>query len=75
MENLFLVPLIRSNPSILGINFEAFIPRELEVERNTEKSREYGAIIKSAFYGMLNPTITNIDGVLLVRFGTYQVFN
>lgn len=68
MENLFLVPAIRSNPRILTIDFDIFIPRELAVERNTEKSKQYGDKIKSLYYSVLEPSVTNIDGILFVRF-------
>jgi hypothetical protein len=68
MENLFLLPVLRSIPSLLSMSFEVFIPRELEVARNTEKSRKYGKMIERVYYPVLKPTVTNIDGVLFVSF-------
>lgn len=66
MEVLMLVPVIRSNPSFLQLGFEFIIPRELGVEKNTEKSRKYGEMLENTYYPVFEPTITNLDGILFV---------
>lgn len=47
-------------------NFQNYIPRELNVTRDSEKSFEYAEMIKQTYYGMMEPSITNIDGLMAV---------
>lgn len=68
MENLPLLIGIRSDNAFLELlsNFENFIPREANVERNTEASQKYAQMIRDMYYPVLRPTVTNIDGLILV---------
>ena len=68
IENLQFI-LLRNDPQAFSLisNFEHYIPRELGIERNTDKSRKYGEMIRNVYYPVLKPTITNFDGILFVR--------
>ena len=72
MENLLWI-VGRHDPQTFELlsNFEHYIPRELGIERNTDKSRKYGEMIKNVYYPVLKPTITNFDGIILVRTQQY----
>jgi cholinesterase len=74
MENLPMMSFIRSGPEEFAVvtNFEIFIPKELGVERNTDKSRKYAQMIRNVYYPVLAPTVTNVDGLLLVRFSVLK---
>lgn len=69
LENLPLLTMIRSDAESLQMlsNFENFIPREAGVERNTTKSQKYAQMIKNNYYPKLEPTVTNIDGMIKVN--------
>ena len=70
LETLEALLTFRLRPDLfeMVLNFENFIPRELNIEQETEKSKKYAQMIKNLYYPVLEPTITNIDGILFVRF-------
>ena len=69
-EVLGVAITLRAVPDFLPAfaDFQNYIPRQLDVERNTEKSLKYAEMIKRTYYGILEPTITNIDGMMFVSF-------
>lgn len=75
MESLGFVPLLRLVPEFLDFlsDFEARIPMELGIERNTEKSRQFAAMIRHTYYPVFEPTITNVDGLLYVSYETFLI--
>lgn len=68
MENMPLLIEFRQSPERFQLlsNFENFIPREAGVEKNTTLSKKYTQMIKNNYYPTLEPTVTNIDGLLKV---------
>lgn len=68
LENGALIPLVQSFPLALlsFANFESFVPANLNFSH--EERAEHGETLKATYYGMMEPTITNIDGVVFVRF-------
>jgi cholinesterase len=68
MENLGSILAFRAMPELFAsyANFENFIPLQLGVERNTEKSKKYAEMIKNVYYPVFDLTITNIDGFMFV---------
>jgi carboxylesterase type B len=67
-ESLEILPSIRAMPQLINTlsNFENFIPRELNITRETEESQIYAENMKRVYYGRLAPSVTNIDGILTV---------
>lgn len=70
MEGLYLINSIRIDSELFTVfsNFENYIPLELGVHKNTEKSRQYASMIKNTYYPIFEPSITNIDGLAFVSF-------
>jgi carboxylesterase type B len=68
MESIAFIPDLRRDTELFSefTNFENFIPFELGVERNTEKSRKYADMIRKVYYPVFKPTITNIDALVFV---------
>jgi cholinesterase len=68
MESLGFIPVLQMIPEFFTFfaDFESRIPAELAIDKNTEKSRKYGEMIKNIYYPIFEPTITNIDGLLYV---------
>lgn len=68
MEGLSMLPLLRNDPNFFDLrsNFELYIPRELNVTRGSEASIKYAEILKKTYYGLLDPSSTNIDGIMKV---------
>lgn len=68
-EGLEILPLIRTMPEMIETfsNFENYIPRELNIERNTDQSRRYAETLRAAYYGRMQPSVTNVDGLLTVQ--------
>lgn len=66
-EGLGLISTLRAVPEIFDAyaDFENQVPRELNVTRKTAESKRYGQMLKETYYGMLTPTVTNIDGIML----------
>lgn len=69
VEVMGVIVTIRLLPESLAIfgDFRNYIPSELNVKRNTVKSQKYGEMIKQVYYGVLQPSMTNIDGILFVE--------
>lgn len=76
VEVMGVIVTVRLLPESMPIfaNFQNYIPNELNVERNTEKSRKYAEMIRRHYYGVLQPTLTNIDGVLFVSSDPRSTF-
>lgn len=78
MEVAPIAASIQSNPEFLPLfmNYEDYIPRQYNVERNTNTSREYGEMIRKVYYPYLEPTVTNADGLVLVslRLDLFEIY-
>jgi cholinesterase len=68
MESIGFISDLRSDAELFSgfTNFENFIPFELGVKRNTEKSKKYAEMIRKVHYPVFKPTVTNIDGLIFV---------
>jgi len=47
-------------------DFNSFVPKDLKLAVDSPKRAEYAKVLKSMYYGMLEPSLTNIDGCLYV---------
>lgn len=67
-ENGALIPLIRTVPGIINVmaNFTSYVPYSLG--HSNETREKHGQTLKSTYYGMMEPTITNCDGFITVSF-------
>lgn len=65
METLEILPFVHAVPGLVDIlgNFEVYIPRELNVERESCESKKYAKMLQETYYGLMRPSVTNIDGV------------
>lgn len=75
-EALAMLPILRTFPEIFDMfaNFESYVPRELNVSRDSEESKKYAEMLKETYYGKLASTMTNIDGILFVGADNYVWF-
>lgn len=67
-ETLEMLPFIRAMPETIEMfaNFENYIPRELAIERGSDESLRFAERLKSAYYGRMTPSVTNVDGIMTV---------
>lgn len=67
-ETLSMLPVLRLSQELFDLftNFEVYVPRELNVTRGSENSLKYADMLKTAYFGKLNPTVTNVDGIMLM---------
>lgn len=67
-ENGALIRLVRMIPPILNSfnDFSTFVPMHLNFTQ--EERQENGDVLKAMYYGKVEPTITNIDGLIFVSF-------
>jgi carboxylesterase type B len=67
-ESLSVLEILRLSEDFFDLltDFENYVPRELNVTKGSESSLNYAAMLKSAYYGKLRPSMTNVDGTMLV---------
>lgn len=65
-ENLGLVNVVRLVPPALAsfTDFSTFVPSNLNF--TDEQREESGQTLKAMYYGLMEPTVTNVDGVIFV---------
>lgn len=73
MESLEILPFVQAIPSLIDTfgNFEIYIPRELNVKRESDESREYAEMLQQTYYGLMTPSVTNIDGIMSAFADSY----
>lgn len=66
MENTPIVNVVREFPEFLStiVNFTSYVPSNLNF--SSEKREEHGRTLKAMYYGEMEPSVTNIDGALIV---------
>lgn len=66
LENGALINLIRMIPGVINsvADFPSYIPYNLNFTQ--EEREEHGETLKAMYYGMLEPTVTNLDGTLIM---------
>lgn len=67
-ENGALIPAIRVAPSLINniADFTTFVPYSLG---HSDKTREkHGKTLQATYYGLMEPSVTNPDGVIFVSF-------
>lgn len=68
-ENGALVPLIQKYPFLIDdfADFGSYVPRYFHREHSENEIQHHEEILRKSYYGMMEPTSTNIDGTILVR--------
>lgn len=68
LESLDRVDRLQSDSKFFNdaIDFKNYIPKELNVERNSERVKEYAEMIKENYYGNNEPSLTNTAGLMNV---------
>jgi hypothetical protein len=66
LENGALINVIQLVPGALEsfVNFATFVPASLGLP--SEKREEFGEDLRSTYYGLVEPSRTNVDGVVIV---------
>lgn len=66
MENAQLVTLIRMVPPALAslTNWATWVPYNLNF--TVEEREAHGETLRATYYGLMEPSVTNIDGVMIV---------
>lgn len=69
-ENGAVVPLIQKYPFLIDdfADFESYVPQYFNRQYSDREIENHGEVLKKTYYGLLEPTSTNIDGTILVRF-------
>jgi carboxylesterase type B len=66
-ECLSLVAMLKTQDALdTQKHFTRFVPRELELSLDSDKMRECAEILKKYYYGALEPTLTNLEGLIQV---------
>jgi carboxylesterase type B len=67
-ETLSILEILRLSDDFFNLltDFENYVPRQLNVTKGSESSLRYAAMLKSAYYGKLRPSMTNVDGTMFV---------
>lgn len=68
LESLDLAEQLQKVPQFFSeaADFQNYIPKELNVVRDSEKSKKYAQMIKETYYGDSEPSITNAAGLMNV---------
>jgi cholinesterase len=66
LENGALIGVVQTVPGALEAftNFSTFVPASLHL--SAEKREGFGEDLKKTYYGLMEPTKTNVDGVIIV---------
>lgn len=73
-ENGNLVNVIRIVPGVIDAvaDFPSYVPYSLNFTQ--EEREEHGEALRAMYYGMLEPTVTNLDGAIIVSLTSYYEF-
>lgn len=67
-ENGAFVPVIQKYPFLIDdyADFDSYVPRYFNQKHSTAEIEERGERLQKAYYGLMEPTSTNIDGTVMV---------